>query len=151
VALRSSLLYVCGESRIHDSPSFQILYPRHPLLRIPHHFSEQVGEAGTAQLGGARAVEVPVVDCFAVCGGAETGGRLGELGDALELGGGLLLEGGGGLGGRRCRCHCGGGIGRRGVLLGWKMGGRGKSVFRLMVFDWSFLRWSRILRVYDST
>lgn len=62
--------------------------PRDSLLGIGDHFSEEVGEAGAVQLRGAGAVEVAVVDCLAVGGGAETGGGLGVLGDAL---GGLLL------------------------------------------------------------
>ena len=56
-------------------PSFEILDPRHPFLCIADHFAEEVGEAGAAELAGARAVEVPVVDRFAVRGSAEAWGR----------------------------------------------------------------------------
>jgi len=80
-----------GESG-RDIPSFQILYPCDSPLRIRDHLAEQVGEAGAAELGGSGPVEVAVVDCFAVGGGAETGVGLRELGGA---GGGC---GGGGLG-----------------------------------------------------
>lgn len=62
------------------------------FLSIGHHLAEEVGEAGAAELGGACAVEVSVVNCFAVGGGAEAGVLLlGLWGSAL--GGGLLLEG----------------------------------------------------------
>lgn len=52
-------------------PSFQILDPGHAFLSIAHHLTEEVGEARTAELRGAGAVEVPVIDGFAVGGGAE--------------------------------------------------------------------------------
>ena len=58
-----------------DVPPFQILDPRHPPLRVRHHLGEQVGEAGPAELGVARAVQVAVVDRLAVRGDAEARGR----------------------------------------------------------------------------
>ena len=86
---------------------------RHPFLRVRDHFAEQVGETGSAEFGGAGAVQVAVVDGFAVRWGAEAG-RGGEAVDGggawrgegplllllLELGGlmreGLEVMGGGG-------------------------------------------------------
>ena len=53
-------------------PSFEVLDPSHPLLGVGDHFTEEVSEAGSAQLGGSRSVEVSVVDCFAVGRNAET-------------------------------------------------------------------------------
>ena len=57
-------------------PPFEILDPGHAFLGIGHHFAEEVGEAGTAELAGAGPVEIPVVDCFAIGGSPETGGRV---------------------------------------------------------------------------
>ena len=56
-------------------PSFEILDPGYAFLCVADHFAEEVGEAGAAELAGARAVEVPVIDCFAVGGSAEAWGR----------------------------------------------------------------------------
>jgi len=50
------------------------LDPRHAFLRVAHHLGEKVGEAGAAELGGACAVQVAVVDGFAVGGVAQAGG-----------------------------------------------------------------------------
>lgn len=47
-------------------PSFEILDARHPFLRVDDHLAEQVGEAGSAQLRRAAAVQVAVVDGLAV-------------------------------------------------------------------------------------
>lgn len=58
-------------------PSLKILDPSHAFLRVAHHLGEEVGEAGAAELGGPRAVEVAVVDAFAVGGVAEGGRCLG--------------------------------------------------------------------------
>ena len=57
---------------------------RHAVLGVDDHFSEQIGETGTAELGGAGAVQVAVVDCLAVGGCSEAGVGCGAL-----LGGGL--------------------------------------------------------------
>lgn len=72
-----------------NAPFLQILNPRHSPLRIDDHFAEKVGETRAAELRIARAVQVAVVDCFAVGRGAETGGRGGEggFGGELETGG----------------------------------------------------------------
>lgn len=56
-------------------PFLEILDARHPFLRVRHHFGEQVGKAGPAELGGAGPVQVAVVDGLPVRGRAETGGR----------------------------------------------------------------------------
>ena len=83
---------------------------RHAALGVGDYFGEEVGEAGAAELGGACAVEVSVVDCFAVGWGAEAGaggsGGVGPGGVLLLLGGGLEscgrsreeVEGGAGVG-----------------------------------------------------
>lgn len=59
---------------ISNEPFLQILNARHPPLSIDDHFAEQVREAGAAELRIARAVQVAVVDGFAVGWRAETGG-----------------------------------------------------------------------------
>ena len=74
-----------------EVPSFQVLYPRNPSLSIRHHFTKQICEAGAAQLRRACAIEISVVDCLAVGGGAEAGMLLGGM-RRRTLDGGLLLE-----------------------------------------------------------
>lgn len=59
------------ESALGDIPLLEILDSCYPFLRIADHLTEEVGEAGAAELGRPRAVEVPVIDGFAVGGGAE--------------------------------------------------------------------------------
>lgn len=54
-------------------PLFKILDPGYFFLGVGYHFCEEVGEAGATELGGAGAVEVSVVDGFAVRWGAEAG------------------------------------------------------------------------------
>ena len=54
-------------------PFFEVLDSGHAALGVGDHFCEEVAEAGAGELGGARAVEVAVVDCFAGGGGAESG------------------------------------------------------------------------------
>lgn len=71
-----------------NQPFLQILNARHPFLRVRHHLAEQVGEAGPAELGRPRSVQVAVVDGLAVGGGPETGGGCGANGERLLL---LLL------------------------------------------------------------
>ena len=94
-----------GDTRAY-LPSFKILYSCDPFLRIRDHFTEQICEAGTTELGGTGAIEVPIVDGLAVGGGAETGMLLWRLlRDAL---GGLLYlkscGGAQGFGGLRREC-----------------------------------------------
>lgn len=55
-------------------PFFKILNPRHAPLSVNDHFAEEVGETGAVELRIARAVQVAVVDRFAVGWRAETGG-----------------------------------------------------------------------------
>ena len=55
-----------------NKPAFKVLNPRHPLLGVCHHLPEQVGETGAAEFRSPAAVQVAVVDRFAVRGGAET-------------------------------------------------------------------------------
>lgn len=76
------------------------MYVRHALLGVGNHFREEVGEAGATELGGAGAVEVPVVDGFAVGGGAEA-----RLRSSLLRG---LGRGGAGEGSRRLDAWFGG-------------------------------------------
>lgn len=76
-----------------NEPFLQILNPRHPPLGIDDHFAEQVCETGTTELRIASAVQIPVVDCFAIRRCAEAGRRRG-FGRELE---GWLI---GGVGGR---------------------------------------------------
>ena len=98
------------------------MYPRHPPLRISHHLREQVCEASSAELGRARAVEVAVVDRFAVGRCAKAGFWRGRR--AGTLGGLCLLEGGGGTGwllegaGGERPGACGG---THGGDMGWRM------------------------------
>lgn len=75
-----------GRRRRFLVPSFKILDARHAFLRVAHDLGEEVGEAGAAELGGPRAVEVAVVDGFAVGGVAKAGGAAG-LGDGAGGGG----------------------------------------------------------------
>lgn len=78
------------ESAWGHLPSFKILYSSDPLLGIAHHFTEEVGEACSAELCGAGPVEVSIINGFAVRGGAEL--------LRSSLGGGRLLGGGGVIG-----------------------------------------------------
>ncbi len=74
-------------------PSLKVLDPGHAFLCVAHHLGEEVGEAGAAELGGPCAVQVAVVDAFAVGGAAQAGGA--GLGSGA---GGRCLRGGGGRG-----------------------------------------------------
>lgn len=47
-------------------PFLKILDISHAFLSIGYHLCEQVGETGATELGRACAVEVPVIDGFAV-------------------------------------------------------------------------------------
>lgn len=49
-------------------PPFQILNPRHPSLRVCHHLTKEVREAGFAKLCISSAIEVSVVDSLAIGG-----------------------------------------------------------------------------------
>ena len=49
-----------------EVPLLEVLDPGYLLLRVGYDFCEEVGEAGSTQLGGAGAVEVSVIDGFAV-------------------------------------------------------------------------------------
>jgi len=71
-------------------PSLEVLDPGHAFLRVAYHLGEEVGEAGAAELGGPCAVQVAVVDAFAVGGVAQAGGA--GLGSGA---GGRCLRGGG--------------------------------------------------------
>ena len=64
--------------RAESLPAFEILDACYPLLRIAYHLTEEIGKAGTAELGGTRPIEVSVVDGFPVGGRPETtlGGSL---------------------------------------------------------------------------
>lgn len=53
------------------TPSFEVLYSSDAFLSIAHHLAEEIGEACPTELRGAGAVEIPVIDGFAVGGGAE--------------------------------------------------------------------------------
>ena len=113
-----------------DIPTFQILNPSHAFLRIRDHLSKEICEAGAAKLCSSRAVEVAVVDGFAIRGDAETWGGRGAgsrlWGWQWDSGLRLWRKKGryrrlpsGGLGGS----HCG--------LVGWRV--------EVYVWFWRFL------------
>ena len=49
-----------------EVPLLEVLDSGYSLLRVGYDFCEEVGEAGATQLGGASAIEVSVIDGFAV-------------------------------------------------------------------------------------
>ena len=51
-----------------DVPPLEVLYPRHPPLRIADHFRKEVTEAGAAELCGSGPVQIAIVNGFAVRG-----------------------------------------------------------------------------------
>lgn len=69
------------------TPSFEVLDTGDAFLGVANHLTEEIGETCPAEFRGAGAVEVPIIDGFAVRWGAELlwsslgGGRLmGEAG-----------------------------------------------------------------------
>lgn len=82
-------------------PLLQILDPRHATLGIGDHLAEEKGKGGAAQLAVAAAIQVSIVDGFAVGGDAQAGTGTGQ-GRGLDLLGGMVLVflrwGGGGGG-----------------------------------------------------
>ncbi len=52
-------------------PSFEVLNAGHSFLGVTDHLTEEIGKACPAELRGARAIEVSVIDSFAIGGGAE--------------------------------------------------------------------------------
>lgn len=62
------------QKKNRNAPFLQILNARDPALSINNHFGEQVRETSAAELPRARAVQVAVVDGFAVGWGAQAGG-----------------------------------------------------------------------------
>lgn len=54
-----------------DVPVLELLNPLYALLRICHHFGEQKGKAGLAELRSLGAVDRAVVDGFAIAGHAQ--------------------------------------------------------------------------------
>ena len=85
-----------------DLPLLQILNPCDAALGISHHLTEEKREGGTAELAIAAAVQVSVIDGFAVGGDAQAGTGTGQ-GRGLDLLGGVVLmvflRWGGGIGG----------------------------------------------------
>ena len=59
-----------------DSPLLQVLDALYPLPRVVHHLGEEVGEAGSAELGGPSPVQWAVVDGLSV-------GRVAQAGQLL--------------------------------------------------------------------
>ena len=83
--------HVYREFRVEfHTPSFQILNTGDPFLSIAHHLTEEIGEGGAAELRGAGAVEISVIDGLAVGGGAEL--LRGALGRRGLRGGGIGLR-----------------------------------------------------------
>lgn len=59
-----------------DSPLLQVLDALYPLPRVVHHLGKEVGEAGSAELGGPSPVQWAVVDGLSV-------GRVAQAGQLL--------------------------------------------------------------------
>jgi hypothetical protein len=71
-------------------PFLEILYPRHPSLRVPHHFGKEVGEACAAQFCISASIEVAVVDGLWVSIGVAEAWCLGLLLAGLRVRCGFL-------------------------------------------------------------
>lgn len=97
------VMFMCAGRSGQNEPLFQILDPRHPLLRIADHLGEQVGKARLAQLRGPRPVQGPAVDGLAV-GGIPQADDDGAAVACCAAGG--VFGGAGGFGRWYCGCHC---------------------------------------------